>query len=178
MNETQSEVEKATTLNLLAQLLPSQRQLDAGTLAAFVRLLAPYTAAQVEAAAQKIVRTQKWFPTVADFVEAIEGSREERAAEAYALYLHGRRVAGYMDDARFDDPAIHYATYLMGGWTACRQERDEPFRRKEWMEHYLAYRGQPVPRVMRGLGDRRTLYEFHSPTPALPGAERRMLEAT
>ena len=78
--------------------------------------LSAYDLKIVEAAVTAHVRSQKFFPTLADITTRIEGSAETRAALAWAHVVTAIERFGHCLSVRFPSPAYHYAIGFMGGW--------------------------------------------------------------
>lgn len=76
---------------------------------------------QVAAAVNQAVRTKKFWPKVAELRELIEGSVDDRAAQAWAAFLEAAADGGQAS-IRFSDPAAARAVdAVFGGWIqACR----------------------------------------------------------
>jgi hypothetical protein len=73
----------------------------------------------IRQAATVHVRTQKFFPRVAELREAIEGSADERADLAWVQLLRLVRRVGYMETPTWEDPTMARAACdLYGGWRA------------------------------------------------------------
>ena len=118
--------------------IPNGKQIGPLALAMFDEL-AQYPFKAVALAVRSHCRSERFFPTLADIVQRIEGTAEDRAALAWAEVLRAMRRFGYYDSVRFPDPAIHYAISQMGGWKyLCATLRDDtlPFRQKDFAQHY------------------------------------------
>jgi hypothetical protein len=78
--------------------------------------LATYKLDDIAAAVGAHVRSEKFFPTLADIVTQLEGDVEDRAALAWAKVVRAVEHLGGGISIRFPSPAIHYAIEQMGGW--------------------------------------------------------------
>jgi len=102
----------------------------------------------------------KFAPKAGDIVGMIEGTKAEKteAAEyAWQRTYDAIGTYGRYKSVAFDDPAIHYALMLLGGWEEfCGMMEDEkPFRRKDFISAYAAYRnGLPYPPHLSGMAER------------------------
>ena len=96
-------------------------QLESHFLEFMLKALGDYTMGQIEAAALQIVRTRKYttMPTIADFVEAIEGKVEDKAS-VQALLVWGaiRRVGSYSHPV-FEDSITGQIVCEMGWKSIC-----------------------------------------------------------
>lgn len=73
--------------------------------------------AELRHAATIHVRTQKFFPRVAELREAIQGNEDDRASLAWTDLLKQVRRVGYIGTPTFDDPVAQRAAMeLYGGW--------------------------------------------------------------
>lgn len=105
------------------------------TAASMFRALEKFPFAVVRDAFVAHCRQERFFPTLADIVERIEGKAEERAALAWALVMRAVRRLGASKSVRFPSPAIHYALEQMGGWrhfASSLTTDEEPFRAKDF----------------------------------------------
>ena len=100
--------------------------------------LAAYELEDIRSAVVAHVRTEKFFPALADIIRRIEGSPEDRAMVAWANVMKAIAKTGYYDSVRFPSPAYHYAIEQMGGWMHLTQmlEKDGPWRAKEFMRWF------------------------------------------
>jgi len=91
-------------------------QLEAHMLEFMLKALGGYTIAQIEAAALQIVRTRKYttMPTIADFVEAIEGSVEDKASVQALLVWDAIRRYGIYAHPTFEAPITNQVVREMG----------------------------------------------------------------
>lgn len=101
--------------------------------------LAQYDLETIRAAVRDHVRSEKFFPALADIVCRIEGRPEDRAAAAWGMVLRAVSRFGHDTSVRFPSPAIHYALEQMGGWARfCMRlvEAELPFRAKDFAQFF------------------------------------------
>jgi hypothetical protein len=91
--------------------------------------LAMYDLENVRAAVAAHVRSEKFFPTLADIITLIEGCSEDRAALAWAAVVRAVERLGRSLSVRFPSPAYHYAIEQIGGWQKlCTTLTDEEIK--------------------------------------------------
>ena len=107
------------------------------------RNLKHYSFEQIESASLQILRTRKYttMPTVADFIDAIEGSTEENAEIQKSLFLSAIKNIGTNPNPKFEDKITHDIVYNRIGWSKIRQSniKDIPFIVKDFKEFYKSY---------------------------------------
>lgn len=135
------------------------------------------------AAAQRLIRTAKFLPTIAEIREAATAQQHgpcPRGEEAWAALLQAKRAYGYdygPDDVRrrrrdpiFADEHIRRCLTLWGGWNAFALADEDAPARARFIAMYdeLAQRerqdvssGMPLPRPALGMG------HSGAPAPAL-----------
>lgn len=127
-------LERAATVTFL------QRGKDWETLVTVMfEELAQYDLEDIRSAVGAHVRSEKFFPALADIVQRIEGRPEARAAAAWALVLRAISRFGHDTSVRFPSPAFHYALGQMGGWAKlCMRLTDAelPFRAKDFARFF------------------------------------------
>lgn len=110
----------------------------------FTTLLQTMTIEQVEEGASRIIEGNNsgrhQFPTLGDLREAVLGTVEQRAENAYEVCLRNSRCD---DSVRFTDDAITVAVErTAGNWQQwcdwCRWMPEEQFqwKRRDWLRHY------------------------------------------
>lgn len=103
--------------------------------------LKKYSIEQIKAAALAVVRTRKYtkMPTVADFIEAIEGNTDDRAEqEAMLVLAEIRRIGSYQTPA-FADTKTRQIVSHMGWGNLCQmKEIESRFFVKDFIESYRA----------------------------------------
>lgn len=87
----------------------------------YFKVLSRLTIDQVETCAAKILETSKFFPKPAEFFEVAEGSTEDRAAQAWELFIEAVRSAGSWSSVYCEDRALAAAVrHTFQGWSmAC-----------------------------------------------------------
>lgn len=102
------------------------------------KVLEPYTDEQCEKAFKEIIYSSRFFPKPADFIEAIEGTKKDRATEAWLDVLETIKRVGNYQSIRFADASIHSVVNAMGGWPElCRMTGDEvKWKQKEFERLY------------------------------------------
>lgn len=110
-------------------------------------------------ACRKITTTRVYpsMPKIAEFVEAIEGSLEERAVEAWDEAMNACAKYGPYLSVSFEDEAINRAVnHIVGGWDKINNcGLDElVWVKKEFLSAYKAYAGKELARTrLRGIGE-------------------------
>lgn len=106
------------------------RKLSNGLKKLYFAALAKYPLEVLQEAAQKFTTELKFFPKPADFVEMIEGNPQDKAENAWTLFVEAVRKGGYMKSLYCQDAAIVFAiNRTFGGWfAACSTlpESEEP----------------------------------------------------
>lgn len=101
--------------------------------------LSKYTLEQVRAASWSLVKTRKFtkMPTVAEFVELIEGNQDDNAeAQATKVLEEIRRIGSYSSPV-FEDAKTQRIVAQMGWGTLCSMETSkEKWFVKEFMDAY------------------------------------------
>lgn len=111
-------------------------------------------------ACRKITTTRVYpsMPKIAEFVEAIEGSLEERAVEAWDEAMNACTKYGPYRSVSFVDEAINRAVnHIVGGWDKINNcGLDElVWVKKEFLSAYKAYGGKELPRThLNGIGSK------------------------
>lgn len=112
-------------------------------------------------------RVYNSMPKIAELLNHIYGSPEERAVNAWTLVLETMNKLGDYPSVRFDDDAIMHAIKALGGWMAVASidiTSDSPMntaKRKEFITAYLANRNKPFSEfylrgrdeIQNGLGE-------------------------
>ena len=110
------------------------------------KMLAPYSIAEVEAAAFSLLATRKYttMPTVADFLERLGGgTAEDKAEVACSKALEAAAVHGAYRSVVFDDPVLQAViNNNFGGWAKFCQAEYDKWLRKDFCEAYAAYSRQ------------------------------------
>lgn len=118
-----------------------------------------YPIAAVEAALRHLLRTQRFFPKLAEILAAVEGNQKDRALAAwetvYALVKAGKSAEAA--SMPFDDDGIQTAVRRIGGWSRLRMMKEDevPFRQKDFVTVYEGGGGEWVRRIGGGEGGRK-----------------------
>ena len=115
-------------------------------------------------------RVYNSMPKIAELLNHIYGSPEERAVNAWTLVLEMMGRLGDYPSVRFSDDAIMHAIKALGGWIAVGSidvASDSPMntaKRKEFISAYLANRNKPFSEFyLRGRSEAQNgLGEFMS----------------
>lgn len=102
-------------------------QLESHLLEFMLKALGGYSMGQIEAASLQIVRTRKYttMPTIADFVEAIEGSAEDKASVQALLVWDAIRRCGVYSPPVFEDPVTNRVVSQLGWKSICATPEKE-----------------------------------------------------
>lgn len=118
-----------------------------------------YDIEEFKKACKKITTTRVYptMPKIAEFVEAIEGSIDERAVEAWDEAMNACAKYGPYRSVSFVDEAINRAvSHIVGGWDKINNcGLDElVWVKKEFLSAYKAYAGKELARTrLRGIGE-------------------------
>ena len=138
----------------LSFFLPPHRELTDVELVMWKRKLSKYPLELIEKVADRLSDDCALMPSWSEFVKAIEGDPSEKSLRAWTSAFQAMRDIGTWESVRFDDPAIHHAISRMGGWTefGTWEEKDRPFRERQFRELYNAYRSEidEVPDYLPG----------------------------
>lgn len=104
-------------------------------------------------------RVYQSMPKIAEILNHIEGSSEERAINAFNLALEVMNKVGDYPSVRFSDHALMYALEAMGGWCAfgAMPTDASPMataKRKEFISIYTANRHRKYGGYLRGRSER------------------------
>lgn len=89
------------------------------------------------------------MPKIAELINHIEGSPDEKAVNAWVMVLEMMDRLGDYPSVKFSDDAIMHAIKALGGWQAISSidvASDSPMntaKRKEFISAYLANRNKP-----------------------------------
>ena len=130
------------------------------------RALARFSIEQIEAAAFNIAETYKYLklPPIAEFIERIEGSVDDRAEVEASRVIEAVRRHGHYETVSFDDPVTHAViVQKYGGWIRlCREhlttENAVRFFPVEFQKAYKAFKASGLedhrPLIGAGSSDR------------------------
>jgi len=115
----------ATIMMAVAQNYSAQ--VSAPTIGFMFQALSQYPVAHIEAAALQIARTRKYttMPTVADFVEAIEGSVEDKAMTQALCVWDSIGKVGVYGSPNYQDPLTAQIVSEMGWKAICATKEDQ-----------------------------------------------------
>jgi hypothetical protein len=116
-------------MTILADL--HKRDLSEALLNVYIKILEKYDYKQIEDALIEIVSTAKFFPKPAEILEALHGSKEDRALMSWMKVRDAIRKYGHYSSIDFGDPIIVKAISQIGGWQKlCSTLTDEMI----WMQ--------------------------------------------
>jgi len=122
------------------------------------KALEPFSDEQCERVFKEMIFGSKFFPKPADFLEALQGKKEDQAALAWVKVIRAIRQIGPYQSIRFaDDPAIHSVIQSMGGWTMLCDvtEKELTWKQKEFEKLYSIMKGQGKhPTYLPGIHER------------------------
>ena len=88
------------------------------------------------------IKTNKFFPTPADIISQIEGSKEENemfsGEQAFKSVLNAIRKHGTCTSVKFSDPCIHFAIESVGGYQqiGMTEDNDIKWLKKEFINAF------------------------------------------
>ena len=118
-------------------------------------MLAPYSIEAVRAAFGRTIKALKWFPRVADMVEAIEGGAELNAVFAWEKVRAALKYPSPYQTVAFDDPTIHRTLECLDGWAGAYHWPDDlTWIKKEFVRVYQLMHGkvEDAPTCLPGRG--------------------------
>ena len=154
-----------------------QREISPMLVTVFLDALGNFSIEELQAAGRRLLASEEFFPKPIKFIEAIQGSVEDRGAIAWNLLVEALRKYSAWDSLEItDDPAFVYALeQVFGSWIRCGDSlpdaADPMFAslRKQFMGSYRAYdrsgRTIALPRALRD-GMKRITFKA-SPTGAI-----------
>lgn len=108
-----------------------QSKMNEGSLIVYARALSSLTIAEIDAAMLKLMRTVKFFPTVAEIFEQADnvknfaiGKSEKSADEAWHEVMKEVHSASIYREPKFSTPEIKQAALNMGWTSLCNLETD------------------------------------------------------
>jgi len=146
----------------------------------YYETLKNYTYEQVNSAMVNIVKTNKYntLPKPAEFIEWIEGSKEDKAYLAWTLAHKAIKEHGYYNTVEFEDPVISHVIQELGGWLLFSDIKKEelPFWEKRFREFYKVIEKRGVKEPVKLMGfieakNRETGYNDKIPAPVKIGFE-------
>ena len=124
MSDLKHEEKIAEMMGYYQKGFPVQTRLDENSLVLYAENLAEYTIPQLNAAMKKIIRTCKYFPSIAEICEAVESLTEyvstdgkgiPDAGEAFREVIEQAKLHSvFTDKWKFSTPAIAKAVQRFG----------------------------------------------------------------
>lgn len=115
--------------------------------------LQEYSLDQIRKAAIYLVKTRKFtkMPTIAEFIEAIDGSGDDKAeAEAMKVIAEIKRIGSYQSP-QFEDPKTRQVVASMGWGNICSTEESKlRFFVKDFIEAYKSENRRQETRLISG----------------------------
>jgi hypothetical protein len=98
------------------------------------KVLEPFNDEQCEDAFKELIYSNRFFPKPADFMEILQGKKQDQATMAWLDVLGAVKAVGNYKSVKFSNPAIHSVINAMGGWPQlCMMEsKDEKWKQKEF----------------------------------------------
>jgi len=134
---------------------------------------------QIQQAASDIIRERVYpsLPKPAEIIEAIQGTSETRAVEAWLEVYEALKRIGTYQSVKFSDPAIHSVIESLGGWVELGRtpEAEIKWKQREFERLYQIIEpcGGKHPEYLPGqieLGN--STHPDHIPAPVLVGGEK------
>jgi hypothetical protein len=97
--------------------------------ALYFKMLSDYSIEDVERAAKRIMQTSKFFPQIADFVEALQGTDDEKAAGAWYVLISALNEMGADHTVNMGDPVLHQTAIDLDLWGIGIEEKGYPDQR-------------------------------------------------
>ncbi len=120
------------------------------------KVLEPFHDDQCLQAFSTLLKTMKFFPKPAEFLELLEARKEDEATAAWMVVVNAVRRIGNYQSVAFPDPVTHSAIEAMGGRVnlGLVEEKDLTWKRREFERLYqvLARNGHNGhPRYLPGI---------------------------
>jgi hypothetical protein len=112
--------------------------IEDSVLVLYIKSLSSYDIRDIDSAINRIIRTEKFMPKIATFVEIIEGSEESKASQSWERLKKAARKKGAYYDLRVEDSRVYQALKSIGGWGAfCEMSHtEEPFKKREFVQNF------------------------------------------
>ena len=151
MLDRQKFVELMTGLSQLYEKEVSQFALEL-----YYDILKGYEYAQVDKAVKQVVSNNKFncLPKPAEILEYLEGTRDEKAMQAWLLVREAILKAGYYATVEFADPLISNCIDALGGWMWINSQdaKEFPFIEKRFCDFYRLFMKRGVLRSKPMIG--------------------------
>ena len=128
--EQKHQMEIVATLTPYLMALP-QSKINEGSLVIYARALSSLSIAEIDAAMLKLMRTMRFFPSIAEIFEQAEniknfsiGKIEKSSDEAWREVLREIHDAFIYREPKFSTPEIKQAALNMGWTSLCNLETD------------------------------------------------------
>ncbi|MFA5340570.1 MAG: DUF6475 domain-containing protein, partial [Clostridia bacterium] len=92
-----------------------------------------------ENAFKKIIQSCRFFPKPVDFIEILNGKKQDQATIAWIEVLGAVKSIGNYQSVKFSNPVIHSVINAMGGWenlAATMTIDEEKWKQKEFEKLY------------------------------------------
>jgi len=114
--------------------------------------------------AEIIMKTKQYFPTPSEFLEIVD--EDTQAMRAWRKVDFAYRYYGYYHSIQFDDPVIHSAIEMLGGWDYIYTRDDYDWLMKDFIKCYKAVRTrQSHPPLVLGWMDKENLQKGYIASP-------------
>jgi len=80
------------------------------------KALESFTDEECEKAFNELALSSRFFPKLADFIEALSGTKKDQAFQAWLKVIDAVRRVGNYQSVKFNDPVIHSVFKFWGGW--------------------------------------------------------------
>ena len=144
--------------------------------------LKEYSIEQIQKAATSIVKTRKYtkMPTIADFIDHIDGSSEDRAAIGALKVWNAIGRVGNYETVVFDDPVTMAVIeqYFQGWIKLCEMpEKDKPWFMRDFEKTYKSFKSAGIKKYGKLIGtseadNAERGYIDHIPEPKLIGDKK------
>lgn len=151
-----------------------QREISPMVVDVFLDALGKFSIEELQAAGRRLLASERFFPKPVDFIEAIQGSPEDRGAQAWNLLVEMIRKESASESLQIeDDPAFIYAVEsVFGSWVrvgdTLPDSADPMFAslRKQFMASYRAFdrsgRTIALPRRLAGRYEIENMANYHN----------------
>ena len=141
MDPTKHKKRFAHAMASLAEVFDSGRENSAVKMEIYFKALSSFTIEEIEQGVATLIRTRTTatFPKPAEIIEAIQGTKQDKATEAWLQVLKAVRTIGPARSVKFTDPVIHSALDGIGGWTETGEwlDVDLKWKQKEFERLYM-----------------------------------------
>ena len=112
-----------------------------------------YSDQEFEEAAKDILKTSRFFPKIADFIERLEGTKELQAIQAFEVLDYAVRTIGSYQNVLFQDTKVAHIVDTLSDWVKIGNMDDETYKffRLEFIKTYKALSGSFPKLILRGI---------------------------